>query len=68
VPVRNKAATGTTVKEDEYESESGDEEADQLDMMKARQYGKRGTRNRKQPAAFGYKIDPSQIELSDDEI
>jgi hypothetical protein len=55
--------------EDRYESEhcDSDEEADQLDIMKERQYGKRSGRARKRPTPHGYQIDSSQIELSGDE-
>jgi hypothetical protein len=60
-------ALQTEINEDKYESASSDDEADQLDIMKQRQYGKRSTRVRKRPQQFGYKLDSSQMELSGDE-
>ena len=62
------AAAASSSNQDEYESASSDDETDQLDIMKKRQYGKRGTRNRKPPGQFGYMLDASQIELSGDEM
>ena len=69
VPTRHKgaAAAAEDINEDKYESESSDDESDQLDIMKQRQYGKRSTRIRKRPQQFGYQLDSSQMEMSGDE-
>lgn len=61
------AAAAEEIDEEKYESESSDDETDQLDIMKQRQYGKRSARIRKRPQQFGYQLDSSQMEMSGDE-
>jgi hypothetical protein len=52
----------------EHESEAEeDEEKDELDVMKERQYGSRkSARKRSQPAVSGYMLNSSQIHLTED--
>lgn len=76
VPMRRKsagaAAEGSEIDEDvdkyvESDSQSSDDEADQLDIMKRRQYGKQSGRIRKRTHPFGFQLDSSQMEFSGDE-
>jgi hypothetical protein len=47
---------------DGYESPDSEEDEDELDITKPRQFGKQSGRVRTQPKQFGYMLDPTHIE------
>ena len=44
-------------------AESDDEEDDELDVSKPRQFGKQGKRERAPPTRLDYFVDPTHVEL-----
>lgn len=48
---------------DGYEEADSEEESDELDISKPRQYGKQSERARKQTKMFGYMLDSTRIEI-----
>jgi len=67
VPQESEDADADVEAEDEWDGEDEIEQQDELDLMKARQYGARKSeRKRAAPKPFGYTVNSSQIALSED--